>query len=511
MWKIIKLMFSRVAIIGVILLIQVLWLVVLFFNLSEYTIILNRIFQVISIIVVIWLINKRDNPAYKLAWIIPILLFPTLGGPMYLMFGNKKPSKGLRDQLDDSNELTSALLVQEQSVIEEIEKMDKHIAGQTKYISSTVGFPVYKNSIIKYYESGENNFAYYMEELKKAKHFIFMEYFIINENSYMWDTVLHILKEKVKEGVEVRLIYDDVGCITLLPYKYYEKLQKEGIKCVSFNHFKPFLSIAMNNRDHRKITVIDGHTAFTGGWNFADEYINLIDRFGYWKDTGAMIKGEAAWNFTVMFLQMWNLIEKTDIQYDYYKPRVHHTDEFESYGYVQPFGDSPLDEEIAAENVYLNIINRANDYVYIFTPYLIIDNEMITALCLATKRGVDVVIITPGTPDKKLTFLLTQSYYSQLVDAGVRIYQYSPGFIHAKNIVCDDEVGVVGTINFDYRSLYLHFECGVWMYKTHSIMEMKEDALRTIGLSHLVTKEECKKNWFLSMLQSILRVFAPLM
>lgn len=510
MRNLIKILFSRLFIIGIILIIQLVWVIMLVLNVGNYTSMLRNIFWLISAGVAIWLINKRDNPAYKLAWIIPILLFPTLGGMLYLFYGNKKPSRNLRRNLEYGYQLSTTLLEQNKEVLADLKAEDEHVANQAKYIANVAPFPVYKNTKTEYYKEGANIFKAMIRELERAEHFIFMEYFIIEEG-IMWDTILNILKKKAKQGVEVRLVYDDVGCVTLLPYRYYDQLKKYNIQCVSFNHFKPFLSLAMNNRDHRKITVIDGHTAFTGGINLADEYINRKSRFGHWKDTGIMIKGEAAWNFTVMFLQMWNSIEKTDIQFDFYKPYVHHSDLFESQGYVQPYGDSPLDEEVVGENVYLNVINGARRYVYMCTPYLIIDNEMMTALCLASKKGIDVRIVTPGIPDKKLTFLLTQSYYRQLVDSGVKIYEYTPGFIHAKCMVSDDEIGVVGTINLDYRSLYLHFECGVWMYKTDSVKDLRQDALDTIAVSRQVTIEDCKKNWFLSLLQTILRIFAPLM
>lgn len=510
MRKVLHLLFSRLVLVGIVILFQFVWIVLLVLNIGNFTHIIKYIFWGLSVIVSIWLINKRDNPAYKLAWIIPILLFPTLGGPLYLMYGNKKPARGLRKKLEYAYKLSLPLLNQDPEVIKDLENQDPHAANQAKYIANVAPFPVYQNSTTEYYRVGEELFESMVRELKKAKHFIFMEYFIIEEG-YMWDTILNILMDKASQGVEVRLIYDDVGCVNLLPYHYYEKLSKCGIRCVSFNHFIPVFSVAMNNRDHRKITVIDGHTSFSGGVNIADEYINKKVRFGHWKDTGIMVKGEATWNFTVMFLQMWNTIEKTDMQFDYYKPYFHHVEKFESNGYVQPYGDSPLDEEIVGENVYLNIINDAKQYVYMCTPYLIIDNEMMTALCLAAKKGVDVRIITPGIPDKKTAFLLTQSYYLQLLDAGVRIFQYTPGFVHAKCMVSDDETATVGTINLDFRSLYLHFECGVWMHATQAVLDVRDDMLSCIRVGREIHPEDCTKNWILSIWQSILRVIAPLM
>ena len=309
-------------------------------------------------------------------------------------------------------------------------------------------------------------FPVLVKELEQAEHYIYIEYFIINDG-VMWRTILDILEQKVAQGVDVRLIYDGFGCLTTLPYKYDKFLREKGIQCKVFNPFRPVLNIIQNNRDHRKICVIDGKTGFTGGINLADEYINQKERFGHWKDTAVMLKGDAVWSMTMMFLHMWNVVNgiQTPIDYAAHSPHAYHPEEFEGSGFVQPFTDTPLDGETLGENVYLNIINRAKRYVYICTPYLIIDNEMMTALCLAAKSGVDVRIMTPGVPDKKMVFLLTQSYYAQLIEAGVKIYEYQPGFLHAKSFVCDDEIAVVGTINLDYRSLYLHFEDGVWIYK----------------------------------------------
>ena len=350
-----------------------------------------------------------------------------------------------------------------------------------------------------------------IEELKKAKHYIFIEYFIIEEG-FMWDSVLDILIKKVREGVDVRVIYDDFGCICKLPHHYDEKLRELGIKCVVFNPVTPVVTVRHNTRDHRKILVIDGHTGFTGGINLADEYINRVERFGHWKDASIMLKGDAVWSLTVMFLQTWNFYNNFIEDYDNYRPEKFKVEEIESDGYVQPYGDSPLDNERLGEFTYLNMINRAKDYIYINTPYFIVDNEITTALELAAKSGVDVRIVTPCVPDKWYVHILTRSYYEQLISVGVKIYEYTPGFIHSKTFVCDDELGVVGTINLDFRSLYFHFECGIWLYKTKSVMEIKEDFLKTLDVCHEVTLEECRNvKWYIRIIRSFLRVFAPLM
>ena len=416
----------------------------------------------------------------------------------------------MRDKIEKEHEKHKCR-VQNQEVIKDIEKQDLRVAGQVRYLSNHVGFPIYENTNATYYKSGEENFKDMIRELKAAKHYIFMEYFIIDEGD-MWDTILDILEQKAQEGLDVRLIYDDMGCVSNLPYKYDRILEARGIKCMAFNPFIPFVSLAMNNRDHRKILVIDGHTGFTGGINLADEYINTKERFGYWKDTGIMLKGEGVWNLTTMFLHMWNSFRPTDEDYDKFRPHVHLNKLVQHDGYIQPYGDSPLDEEVVGENVYLNLINNAKKYVYIFTPYLIIDNEMATALKIAAKSGVDIKIVTPYIPDKKFVHAVTKSYYESFIKDGIEIYEFTPGFMHAKTFVVDDEYGVVGSINLDFRSLYLHYECGVWLYKTDSIKSMKDDYLETLKRCHKVTMEECKNTSSIrKVLRLIIRMFAPLL
>ncbi len=508
--KLLKLMFSRLVIVGIILALQVGWFVLFLVELSQYNAIISFLFNILSIIAVLYIINKEDNPAYKLAWIVPILYFPLLGGLLYASMGNKQPSRKMRAKLDKQYKATKPFLIQSDEVIKELRDSNKQVALQSAYIHKVTDFPIYKNTVAEYYKTGEENFPIILEELKKAKHYIFLEYFIIGEGK-MWDSMLEILEQKAKEGLDVRLIYDDFGCLRTLPYPYYQKMQKMGIKCFAFNPYIPIFSVAMNHRDHRKILVIDGHTAFTGGINLADEYINHIERFGYWKDAGLMLKGEAVWNFTVMFLQTWNAMYPTDEDISIFYPHIHFENVFESDGFIQPYGDSPLDQEVVGENVYINMINAATNYIYMYTPYLIIDNEMMTALCLAAKKGVDVRIVTPGIPDKKYAFWLTQSYYGQLVRNGVKIFEYTPGFIHSKCFVCDDEVATVGTINMDYRSLYLHFECGVFLYDSKVVQQVKEDALEVFKVCKEITTENCYRRLPMRLVQAVLRLFAPLM
>lgn len=511
MKKIAHLLFGRFTLVGVAILLQVVWLFMVLWQFSYQFTYANLFIRAIAIIFVLVIINRWSNPANKLSWTFLILLSPILGTLLYFLFGRSNLTKYVRRHMENVNQEVSACLTRDMDAERLLEETDALVYRQSKYINDFGHFPVYRNTSTKYYKSGEDMFPDMLEALKAAEHYIFMEYFIIEEG-YMFQSIVDILEEKVKQGVEVRLIYDDVGCISTLPTKYYKKLQKKGIKCAAFNPFRPVMSVIMNNRDHRKIFVVDGTVGFTGGINLADEYINKIERFGYWKDTGVRIEGEGVWSLTNMFLSMWNSIVRSSEDYKQYLPAVHQKETFVDDGFVQPYGDSPLDHENVGENIYLNMISKAKDYVYIFTPYLIIDHETLVTLCNAAKSGVDVRIVTPGIPDKKMVYLLTQSYYEPLIRAGVKIYQYTPGFIHAKCFVCDDEIATVGSVNLDFRSLYLHFECGVWMYRSKAVMQVKEDCLETFACSEEINLEFCRKRALpIRALQSLLRLFAPLM
>ena len=372
---------------------------------------------------------------------------------------------------------------------------------------------MYENTSVEYFSLGEDKFEALKRELRQAERFIFMEYFIV-ERGYMWDSILEILEEKVKEGVEVRVMYDGMCCLMLLPYHYPKVLEAKGIRCKMFSPIKPTLSTYQNNRDHRKIVVIDGHTAFTGGVNLADEYINRKVRFGHWKDTAIMLKGDAVLSFTMMFLQMWNVTERQQDDFSrYVLPRgTEVAGAGDRGGFVLPYGDSPMDREQVGERVYLDILNQAKNYVHIMTPYLILDDEMENALCYAAKRGIDVTIIMPHIPDKKYAYLLARTYYPELIEAGVKIYEYTPGFVHAKVFVSDDEKAVVGTINLDFRSLYLHFECASYIYRNPVVLAVEQDYQDTLKTCALITMENCKNySWGGKKLGRLMRLVAPLM
>ncbi|MBP1760462.1 MAG: hypothetical protein H6Q64_4 [Firmicutes bacterium] len=511
MQRLIKNIFSRVFLFGLAIFIQLFALALVIWKFSSYFVLFYSICAVASLIAVLVILNGRSNPAYKLAWVVPILVFPIFGGLFYLMFGGSKSSKRNKRKMFVIGQKMDDTLTQDKMVLSQLCLYDPKAANQARYIYRYSSCPVYCWTTAEYLTPGEKKFTQLLEELKKAKRYIFLEYFIIEEG-VMWNAVLDILVEKVRQGVDVRVIYDDVGCLMKLPYGYDQKLERLGIKCCIFNPFKPVLSIRLNNRDHRKIAVIDGHTAFTGGVNLADEYINAYERFGHWKDASIMVKGDAAWSFVVMFLSLWEFLREDNEDYDQFRPWTEHTHNFTSDGYVQPFTDSPFDDEALGESVYLNLINQAERYVYINTPYLVLDNEMQTALRLAAKRGVDIRIVTPHIPDKWYVHSVTHSNYEILLETGVRIYEYTPGFIHSKTFVVDDQFAIVGTINLDYRSLFLHFECGVWLYKSSCVLEVKEDFLQTLQLCQSITWEDCRQvKWFNRVLRSILRMFAPLM
>ena len=508
MKKILRFLTQRVVLTALLILIQALLLFGIIWKLNNYFIYFYAFSVLLSLLLTLRIINNKSNPAFKIAWLIPILLFPVLGGLVYLVFGSDRTGKYIRNKMGRiEKEMQDG--ISKANKRSGIEKMPPDVVNQSHYISNSAHCPPYKNTTVEYLPMGEVKFERMVQELKKAKRYIFMEYFIIQEGT-MWNTILDVLEEKAKEGVDVRVIYDDMGCILTLPTGYEKTLREKGIQCQIFNPFIPILSSHFNTRDHRKICVIDGNVGFTGGINLADEYINGYEKHGHWKDTAILLKGEAVFSLTTMFLSMWDyLIKKEGEDYAAYYPDS--WDE-NAQGIVQPFADNPLDDEAVGETVYLNLINKAKRYVYITTPYLILSNEMVTAMNTAAKSGVDVRIITPHVPDKWYVHAVSRSYYEMLVEAGVKIYEYTPGFVHAKTFVVDDEYAVVGTINLDYRSLYLHFECAAWMYKASCVTDVRDDFLKTQQMSQEITLEECRNISIPRRLgRSVLRVLAPLM
>lgn len=511
MKNLIKIISNRAIIIGLLILLQLGLLFAIIVRFEEYFVYFYTIYIIVSAAVIIKIINNRSNPAYKIAWIIPIMLIPIFGTVIYLVFGRIHFTKEDKQMMSIIQEKEKAANLKTVGT-KEIDDGNLDAIIQSNYLSQYGEGALFQNTTSKYFPLGDSAFKAMLEELEKAEKYIFMEYFIVEEGK-MWNAILDVLERKAKEGLDVRFIYDDFGCLTTLPHHYYRKLENMGIKCCVFNPFIPVLSPIFNNRDHRKITVIDGKVAFTGGINLADEYINEVERFGHWKDNSIMLKGEAAWGFTLLFLSLWEFVYKDndDRLADFY-PEFDKEKLSLSEGYYQPYVDSPFDSETVGINVYLNLINRAKKYVYITTPYLIIDNLLMEALCTAAKGGVDVRIIVPHKPDKWYVHAVTKSNYIQLIESGVKIYEYTPGFIHSKTFVVDDLYATVGTINLDYRSLFLHFECGIWMYKTTSVAEVYKDHLETEAMSQLVTLEEAKSiNWLTRMGRATLSVFSPLL
>ena len=505
-------LYSRTVIVGISIFVQAVVLVLMLAKFTSFFPAFYVVNVLLSIAAVLWLVNGRSNPAYKIVWILLIMALPVFGGIFYLMFSGKKLSKRQRRKMQAIyDKITKYSTTSSQKELSQQLCADSETAArQSRYLASAAMSPLYRNTSTEYFSLGEYKYERMLEELKKAEHFIFMEYFIIQEGK-MWDSIFDILKEKAAQGLDVRLMYDDVGCLLTLPYRYQEVVEKAGIKCCVFNPFVPLLKARMNNRDHRKICVIDGWIGFTGGINLADEYINAYEKHGHWKDTGIMLKGDAVWSLTVMFLSMWDYVRGIQEDFGQFVPTRYQPAPIKETGFVQPYSDTPLDDEAVGENVYLHLIYQAKKYIHICTPYLIVDNEMVMALCTAAKSGVEVKIITPHKADKWYVHAVTRAYYPVLMEAGVQIYEYTPGFIHAKSFVVDGKYATVGTINMDYRSLYLHFECGVWMYKTSCIQDMENDYQQTLQKSKLFTKEDCKTTWTAKLTQSILRLLAPLM
>lgn len=496
------------------LLVQICWLFAGFKWLGGYSEISLLLMLLLSAVLLIYIINKDETPEFKLTWVIPMCVAPVFGALLYLFVVGNWSNIGLKKGLDKRLKETEAFMHTDEKTKQEMENTDRHMAGLSHYVEEIGGFPSYRNSTATYFPTGEAKYEDLLIELERAKEFIFLEYFIV-ERGKMWDSILEILERKAKEGVEVRFMYDGMCSILLLPYSYPKKLRALGIKAKMFAPIRPLLSTSQNNRDHRKILVIDGRVAYTGGVNLADEYINEKMKFGHWKDTAIKIEGDAVKSFTIMFLQMWNSSEWGKEDYSkYIKTDGIKTDgktESGGLGFVIPYGDGPATSENVAETIYLDIIHQAVEYVHITTPYFIVDNAMLDALQYAARRGVDVRIIIPHIPDKRAIYAMSRTYYPDLLAAGVKVYEYEPGFIHAKMFVSDDVKAVVGTINMDYRSLYHHFECAAYLYRNEAIADVEKDFQETLKQSLEVDIGYYKKIFILDRLMGrVLRLIGPL-
>ena len=452
-------------------------------------------------------LTRKSKHAFKFPWIFFVLLFPVFGGVMYWILHFQTLSTKINRSLCKShrqwhNEFRPLCEAQKS---EPNSSRDKNFFA---FMRNTAHLPAYQNTSARYYPDGALMHRDMLEDLKNAKRFIFMEYYIIEEG-LMWNSILEILRERVAAGVDVRVMYDDLGSLTSLPYNYKKTLQSYGIQCQVFNRFSPRVTCFHNNRDHRKITVIDGKVSYTGGINLADEYINQKQPFGHWRDAAVRLQGEVASGFTLMFLQMWNLLSKSSQSLK--ELMTEESETSPSAGWVLPYTDHPTENIHTGEHIFLHAIQRAQSNLYITTPYLMIGDELIAALKNATQSGVDVRIITPGIPDKKLIYLTTRSYYRELIETGVKIYEYTPGFIHSKNLISDDDFCVVGTSNMDYRSLYVNFECGACFYDAPIVEDVKRDMEDVLSLSREVTLADCKVNLWQGILQDICRLFAHIM
>ena len=507
---ILKLVFSRFIIIALLLVVQVGILVMAYLWFADKIQILLYLQWIFAFVMIIYLFNSGMDSSAKLTWMLIIAIVPIIGAFLLLWtqanLGHRKETRMIQKQVDD----TKDRLEQPENVTKEVEHDGSGTDDLSKYMNLTGCFPLCDKTEVTYFPLGEDKFEAMLKELEKAEKYIFMEYFIVEEG-YMWGRILDVLIRKAKEGVEVRVMYDGMCEMSQLPFDYWKLLEKEGIHARAFSPIVPVVSSHYNYRDHRKILVIDGKVAFNGGVNLADEYINRIERFGHWKDTAVRLRGPAARSFALMFLQMWNV--KDDDPEDYDRWLSLPADDYNgAKGYVMPYCDNPLDKIKVGETVYMDILNRATDYVHIMSPYLILDGELETALCYAAQRGVDVKLILPGIPDKTTAYSIAKTHYPKLTAAGVKIYEYTPGFVHAKVFVSDDIKAVVGTINLDYRSLYHHFECATYIYRMDCIADIEKDFQETLSKCTQVTKETMKnEKTSYKVMGSLLKMISPLM
>ena len=540
MRKIFRIFISRYALSAVFILAELALIAYLAFYAYAYSFLFVLFASVVNLLVVLSLINKDTNPEFKLTWLAVVVLIPLLGGALYITFYSRRltarESKYLKTLTGDMSECeeNNGNRARSLGVLGKLSRVSELGAGNALSImKDDLEAEVYTNCKTDYYPSGETFFEALLEALKSAEKYIFLEYFIVADGK-MWSAIHEIILEKAKCGVEVKMLYDDIGSMSTVSADFDKKLTKEGISCYRFAKIKPKFSASYNNRDHRKICVIDGKTAFTGGINIADEYINEKKRFGHWKDGGVRVVGAAAEGFARLFLIMYDFTSGIKSDYYAYLPNKEKTllqDEasetngggegkapdgshiFEKIGFVIPFGSGPAPAypEPVGKNALMNIINASKKYLYITTPYLIIDYDLTEALRCASKRGVDVRIITPARADKKIVKIMTKSSYPYLIKAGIRIFEYTPGFIHEKLVVSDDLFAVVGTINFDYRSLVHHFEDALWIFNDPSVKEIRDSFMQTESVSLEILPSEAKLNLTEKIIRTLIRIFAPLL
>ena len=509
MKRILKILFSRTILIAFSVFIQLAIIFFLHFADIEHLYFFQIVGYIWAAFTFFKMVNKKELAEFKLPWVIIFLTMPIVGLVFYYVFANRKLSKKqIRAIYNTKKDIKASITAENND--QEAKKLLADDFSLEQYLINVTDTHGHTNNQITYFPSGEKFFERLIKELKKAKKFIFMEYFIIAEGK-LWSEIYNVLEQKASEGVDVKLIYDDVGSIGRVPISYQKILAKKGIDALKFNPIRPIIKASQNNRDHRKITVIDGVVGFTGGANIADEYVNVTHPLGHWKDSGIMISGSEVTNLTSLFLELFSIKKRCTIDFNKYLNVTAST--HENQGFVHFFGDSPspFDFDLTSENTFLHLINTAKKYVYITTPYLVTDHNMMTALRNASLRGVDVRIVTPGIPDKKIVFSVTRSHYDYLSSVGVKIFEYSPGFMHAKTILVDDTTAFVGTVNMDYRSLVHHFECGAIIYKSPCLEDIKNDFIETFSVSELKTLNSVKMNKFLKLINSFLAIFYPLL
>lgn len=518
--KMIRLLYSRLTV-GIILIAAQVFLLLKFFHNMPLSV--RALIFMVNIVIVFAMLDKDESPSFKIPWLFVCIFLPSVGALFYLFCGRSKAMRYRRSRHDEAQKKTAVLgacgaaaagIGGQANLREQI--TDPLLRSQSDYITRYAQKPLRAATKADHFTSGEEAFPAILEALREAKHYVFLEFFILAEGTVL-NTVLDILENKVKEGVEVRIMFDDLGSILKLPGGYQKKLERRGFTVIRFNPFLPVLSIMHNYRDHRKMIVVDGYIGFTGGINLADEYMNLTHPHGYWKDSVLRLEGEAVQSLTMLYLETWQMYAKQPIEADLsrYSAYKYHPGTFdgpEYTGFIQPFGDTPLDDELVGENVYINLLNHAKQYCYISTPYLLANYEMLAAIKLAAKRGVDVRLLLPGSSDAWYVEMVTRSYYESLLLAGVKLYEYTPGFLHEKAFLCDDEVAVVGTINLDYRSLVHHFECGVWLCGCPILKEIKDDFHEMLKECRVIDKSDTEKiPWYEEIIRKLLQLFGPLL
>lgn len=464
------------------------------------------IFTVIQFLSVIYIIYKDQNAAYKIVWIILLMFLPIAGFVAYLLWGNNKSPKYIKEEINKNDNKTKKILPQYEEIIDDIKNLDRK--KEVKFLLNGTSYPIYNNKKIEYLKIGEEYYERLLKDLKEAKEYILIEYFIISDGK-MWNEIYEILKEKRKQNVKIYIMFDALGSLFKKPKYLKEQLEEANIDYLAFNPLTTFIRSYINYRDHRKIVVIDGKVGYTGGINIGDEYINLTHRLGHWKDCGVRIEGEGIKSLISIFFTLWNMNKKT-VNYESYINEIEQTSK--EQGYIIPFSDNPHNKMNPMQNSYINIINNAQKYVYIMTPYLILDSETEQALINTSLSGINIKIITPSIPDKKLVNACTKSFYGKLLEAGIEIYEYKPGFIHSKVIISDDEVSIVGTANFDFRSFYLNYECGIWMYSTLEELNIKKDFEETLKQCEKIELKVWKKRKLdIRIIEALLRLISPLL